>query len=88
MLILINMSVLGVPLRKLLIRYMGKHTLSKDETYLHFLQIVYSTDKIPTVINIAMITVFKNTICFSCSMKVSSQFGGKVGSLKVNSFPF
>ena len=32
-----NISVLTVPLRKLLTGYIGKQTLGKDDTYLHFL---------------------------------------------------
>ena len=81
-------SVLAIPLRKLLIEYIGKHNLSKEETYRHFLQNVHNIARSPTAINIAVIIVFRKTICFSCSRNVSSQFGGKVGGQNVNSLQF
>ena len=83
-----NMSILAVTLRKLLTGYIGKQTLGKDDTYLHFLHSMYRMAKRPTVIKKLVITVFKNNICCSCSTNVSSQFRGNVGGLYVNPLPF
>ena len=40
------MSVLAVPRRIVLDGYKGKHTLGRDDTYLHFLNIAYNIAKI------------------------------------------
>ena len=60
------MSVRVVPLKKLLTGYIGKHTLGMEDTYLHFLQIVYMIASKPTIISTPVIVVFRNTMCFSC----------------------
>ena len=80
------MSVLAVPRKKLLTGYMGKHTCGSEDTYLHFLKTVYRTAQSPTVIKIAVMIVFRKTMCFSCAKNISSQLGGSVGGLNVNSF--
>ena len=80
------MLVCAVPLKKLLIGYIGKHNHGTEETYLHFLHIVYKIARRPTVINTLVIVVFRNTMCFSCSTNISSQSGGSVGSQNVNCF--
>ena len=59
-----KMSVHAVPLRKILIEYIGKYTIGNDNTYQHFLQIVYMTASSPTTINTAVIVMFRKTICF------------------------
>ena len=74
------MSVRAVPLKKLLTGYIGKHTRGMEDTYLHFLQIVYRISSKPTIISTAVIVVFRNTICFSCSTYDSSQSGGSVAA--------
>ena len=79
------MSVLAVPHKKLLTGYMGKHTRGSEDTYRHFLQIVYKIAESPTAIKIAIIIVFRKTTCFSCATNISSQLGGSVGGLYLNS---
>ena len=81
-----TMSVHAVALRKLLIGYIGKHTCGNDDTYLHFLQIVYMIASSPTVINAAVTVVLRKTICFSCLTNISSQSCNNVGGQNVNSF--
>ena len=71
-----NMSVHAVPLKKLLAGYIGKHTRTMEDTYLHFLHIVYRIASKPTAISTLVIVVFRNTMCFSCSTNDSSQSGG------------
>ena len=80
------MSVLAVPHEKFLTGYMGKYTHGNEDTYQHFLQIVYKIAKSPKAIKIAVIIIFRKTTCFSCATNVSSQLGGSVGGLYLNSF--
>ena len=60
-----KISVHDVPRRKLLPGYMGKHTHGSEDTYLHFLKIVYRIAKSPMAIKIAVMMVFRKTTCFS-----------------------
>ena len=80
------MSVLAVPRKKLLTGYMGKHTHGSEDMYRHFLKTVYRTAKSLTAIKMAVMMVFKKTTCFSYTTNISSQLGGSVGGLNVNSF--
>ena len=81
-----KMSVLAVPRKKLLTGYMGKHTHGSEDTYRHFLKTVYRTAKSPMMIKMAIMIVFRKTTCFSCATNISSQLGGNVGGLNINSF--
>ena len=81
-----NLLACAVPLKKLLSGYIGKHTHGIEDTYLHFLHIMFRTASRPMVINTPVIVLLRKTMYFSCSTNISSQSGGSVGSQNVNCF--
>ena len=59
-----KISVFAVPRRIVLNGYKGKHTLGRDDTYLHFLKIVYSIAKIAMITKIIVIHALIFTATF------------------------
>ena len=78
-------SVRAVPWSIVLNQYKGKHTLGSDDTYLHFLKIVYKMAKSAIITRMVVIQalILVAIFCFP-SAPLSPQSGGKVGSWKLN----
>ena len=80
-----KISVRAVPRSIVLNGYKGKHTLGSDETYLHFLKMVYKMAKRAIITRMVVIQalIWAAIFCFP-SAPLSPQSGSKVGSWKLN----
>ena len=76
-------SVRAVPQSIVLNGYKGKHTLGNEDTYLHFLNIVYRIAKSVIMIKNVVIqaVIWAVSFCFP-SAPLSPQFCGRVGGWK------
>ena len=77
-------SVHAVPQSIVLNRYKGKHTLGNEDTYLHFLNIVYRITKSVIMMRNVVIqaVIWVASFCFP-SAPLSPQFCGRVGGWKL-----
>ena len=77
----------AVPQSIVLNGYKGKHTLGSDDTYLHFLKMVYKMANSAIIMRMVIIQalIWVANFCFP-STPLSPQFSSKVGGWKLNLF--